>query len=171
VSARAVVHPSVDPMARTNSSTLTFAQLPESAKVALGAARPALVAWDTTTIADSVRARVHASANEGWVVLRGNFFGATTEDYVVSGYDGASLAIMALSAQRDGSYRVVGISDGAPKGDGVEAPVVLSLTRDESPSAQAPPDIQVKFIYEPAHVEIYRWFPEDKRFLLVNERN
>lgn len=97
--AAAAVQPS-----KANQQMLSLAQLPDSARSALNIAIPNFVVWETAAIPDSLRARVTTSANEGLIVLRGNFAGHGANDYVLAGHDKESLIIITIFANDNGSF-------------------------------------------------------------------
>lgn len=68
-----------------------------------------------------------------------------------------------------GAFERARFSEGASMGDGVHSPVVMSLDESQDREAKEPPhDIRVQFAGRPLP-EIYRWFADERRFLIVNQ--
>jgi hypothetical protein len=93
--------------AATDSSPLTLASLPNSARSELLSELPGFVPFDPSQYPASVVARTHRSHDEGVVVIRADIQGEGRVDYAVAGMDGDSLRVIALFARVDGSYKPV----------------------------------------------------------------
>lgn len=100
--------------AASDSTPLTVAAMPPAALAALRESAPTFVPFDPSTYPPNTVAATHKSADEGLMIIRADLQGEGRVDYAVAGMDKGSLRVIAIFAQIDGGFRVVGVFSEEP---------------------------------------------------------
>lgn len=155
---------------RQSDSLLTLQALPAAARSALRVQAPSFVPYDVATVPPTFAALATRSADEGLVIVRGDFEGLGRTDFAIAGNDATGLRVVALFANADSGYRVADIIAEPQEADTVRGSpnAVVSRVAREGPGAKGF-DVVVWHAYAGprGHPEVWRWVPARKRFLLV----